>query len=424
MATFSILSTEMKAHIFSFIRLELDQATVCLVSHEWREIMAPLLWESLTFEYQSISTAKFITLIRPDSGIIRHVRRIFIDYDPESLDDSIPQHIQAAIELIINTLPKNTLRSFRSRVALAPRFLLNLLRNQQKMTGLEVPTDDPNENVSIDSGIVTHGAWISTALCELKRLSVYIGSGDYTYQHSAYMIRNAPKLIDLCIDSDGDEQAPIRGEQSCDAFGGPYADDVAVQPLQLTRFRLQWISLSLSHGRLLKYVNFPGLRSLALICCHGIGPFLMAIATQLSLSCNLIELGIVMPQALIVQDDDVVQGIEAVLDSCSGLQSLWINVDKARMVEPSCITRHGQTLRKLGISIDPENAVYYSVSDLHAILTSASHLEELAVHIPPIEMGSLQSLGTNFNLRVPYNGYFDVPTLLAAFLVCQCSTNS
>ncbi|CAN9344473.1 unnamed protein product [Alternaria alternata] len=51
-----------------------------------------------------------------------------------------------------------------------------------------------------------HRSLATTALRGLTKLWVRIGSGDHTYRNSAYMIRCAPKLRDLSIDGDEDEE--------------------------------------------------------------------------------------------------------------------------------------------------------------------------------------------------------------------------
>jgi hypothetical protein len=124
MATFSDLSTQLKVHVFSFIDLARDKAAVCLVSHNWRDIMAPVLWESLDLNCDSLSTTKLRTLMYPNGGVIRHVRRFF----PYQYDGLTPEAL-AAIELIINTLPENTLRAFRSPgTAFSSGYLIKLFQ--------------------------------------------------------------------------------------------------------------------------------------------------------------------------------------------------------------------------------------------------------------------------------------------------------
>jgi hypothetical protein len=160
------------------------------------------------------------------------------------------------------------------------------------------------------------------------------------------------------------------------------------------------------------------------------GPFLKALATHLSPSCNLIELGIIMDPSLIEDEfiryrtqQDTVQGIENLLDSCTSLQYLWIDVRDARMVKPSSISRHGLTLRQLGLDAELNSEEYYSAFLLHSILKSAPHLEELAVHVPSDELDSPQSLGTRCNHVSSMYGFCYGETDPDSFLVRYCSPN-
>jgi hypothetical protein len=94
--------------------------------------------------------------------------------------------------------------------------------------------DAPDGNPSLELEFDAHQVAVSTVLRELKTLKIYlgyVGSADHAQGNSAYMIKNAPKLEDLCIESSGAWKSSIRGERICDAFGGPYSENVAVPPL-------------------------------------------------------------------------------------------------------------------------------------------------------------------------------------------------
>jgi len=43
---FHALPAELKVNVFAFIRTKADKKLTCLVSKEWRALMAPMLWES------------------------------------------------------------------------------------------------------------------------------------------------------------------------------------------------------------------------------------------------------------------------------------------------------------------------------------------------------------------------------------------
>ena len=310
-----------------------------------------------------------------------------------------------------------------------PGFLLNLLRHQRTLDRLEIPTRFSDRNPWIDLQVSTHASWASAALRELRTLQIRVGSVDCAHENCAYLLRNSPKLRQLSIMPEEPlgltgryEEASLSSSKGRDAFGGPFADGVVVQPLQLTLLQFRVLDLKLPRPEtILAYINFSGLRSLSIDACGHVGPFLAALAAQFSQNCNLIGLETVLRGDEITPDGDV-RLIEDVLMSCSSLQRLWISTGQARTVNTSYIVRHGSTLRELGLSFNPEGSTYYSVQDLSVILSSASYLEQLAVHISPIEMGSSQSLGTDFTLAIPSS--YNVPNALEAFLVSPRSPGS
>jgi hypothetical protein len=301
-----------------------------------------------------------------------------------------------------------------------PAYLLSLLRNQQRMRNLDIALDKPKiSRFPIDFGITMHRSLATTALRGLTKLWVRIGSGDHTYRNSAYMIRCAPKLRDLSIDGDEDEEgnkASFDTLLTCEALGGLHADNITVQQLQLSRFNLLYLDLATSHvDKAFVYIDFACLQSLSLYCCRNVEPFLTALATRQSLDPSLTEIDILMKGDVLESD---IRAIEHLLRISSGVRTIWIDVGKARPVDISCIARHGSTLQHLGLNIDAENtASYYSVADLSTILKSAPGLTQLAVYISPIEMGWSGLLGTDFTLDVLDSGDTSVPNALEAYLV-------
>ena len=419
---FASLPNELKISIFSYIRLKKEQAAVCLVSRDCKQIMAPQMWFSLDLTPTTMSTAKTMALLDPDNCILHHVRGILVYHGPRESLRRHSQEFESAIQLIITALPRDTLLSFCTYMNFDPGFLLNLLRHQRALDRLEIPTRLSVKNPLIDLQVSAHASWASAALRELRTLQVHVGSVDCAHENSAYLLRNSPKLRQLSIMPEEPlgltgsyTETSLSSSKGCDAFGGPFADGVVVQPLQLTHLQLRILDLKLPRPEtILAYINFSGLRSLSIDDCGHVGPFLTALAAQFSQNCNLIGLEIVLRGYEITPDEDV-RLIEDVLMSCSNLQRLWICTGQARMVHTRYIVRHGSTLRKLGLSFNPEGSTYYSAQDLSLILSSAPYLEQLAVHVSPIEMGSSQSLGTEFTLTIP--GSYDVPNALEAFLV-------
>ncbi|KAH8623157.1 hypothetical protein IG631_22314 [Alternaria alternata] len=419
-SNFTTLPPELKAAVFTWIRTKLERAVVCLISRGWRDIMAPIVWKELTLDPKTISTTKLTTLMLPNSSILSHVRQLIADWESWWNED-LSHDFHAAVQVVIATIPKNRLLGSTSNMPFEPAYLLSLLRNQQRMRNLDIALDKPKiSRFPIDFGITMHRSLATTALRGLTKLWVRIGSGDHTYRNSAYMIRCAPKLRDLSIDGDEDEEgnkASFDTLLTCEALGGLHADDIIVQQLQLSRFNLLYLDLATSHvDKAFVYIYFACLQSLSLYCCRNVEPFLTALATRQSLDPSLTEIDILMKGDVLESD---IRAIEHLLRISSGVRTMWIDVGKARPVDISCITRHGSTLQHLGLNIDAENtASYYSVADLSTILKSAPGLTQLAVYISPIEMGWSGLLGTDFALDVLDGGDTSVPNALEAYLDC------
>jgi hypothetical protein len=78
-----------------------------------------------------------------------------------------------------------------------------------------------------------------------------------------------------------------------------------------------------------------------------------------------------------------------------------------RLVNIACVTHHGSTLRQLGLASTREfevTPIHIITNDLKAILTSAPHLEGLAIDLCPIDLGRVRDLGSDFTLQEPAGG--------------------
>jgi hypothetical protein len=99
-----------------------------------------------------------------------------------------------------------------------------------------------------------------------------------------------------------------------------------------------------------------------------------------------------------------IQAYEALLNSVSGLQKLWIDVARGRMVDISCVTRHSSTLRQLGLGRSPEadrTQTHIDAADLRTLLAVSPSFEGLAINLCPIDLGDLHRFGSNFTLKDP-----------------------
>jgi hypothetical protein len=94
----------MKANVFAYIRKKSYQAAVCLVSREWKDFMAPMLWEEIELEPET-SPIRLATILKPRNGTTPHIRRIFVLYSYVGMGSQCPPAFETVIQLFIGALP-------------------------------------------------------------------------------------------------------------------------------------------------------------------------------------------------------------------------------------------------------------------------------------------------------------------------------
>lgn len=199
---FSILPTEMKTNVFAFILRNKDSARACLVSREWRSLMAPLLWETLTVYTDSGTSEKLAILLHPHNGVLPHVRFIRID-DHTHTDESNEYRRDAEVVVlsILAALPRNMLRGFHSCQSIGVTLFLQLLQCQQTMEKLTTFVDIIWYEAPFSFNIDSYAAWLVPALANLQTLGVSFRQDEPdTYKFSSFLVQNAPRLKELTID--------------------------------------------------------------------------------------------------------------------------------------------------------------------------------------------------------------------------------
>jgi hypothetical protein len=384
-ASFSSLPVEMKANIFAFIRAKATKVAVCLVNHEWRDIMAPMAFENLTIVETHITPEMLNTILEPGNGLIPHVKSLYLGYDStdEMPDDQCDCSIEIIAQLIISEIPKGALRVLAGDVNLPTGMLFQVLQHQTKLKRLDVAFGSwPNsENISYAHG--AHASWIARRLADIESLTVMRhGAGDVECKAVGLLVRSASRLKALKIVGRGHHPSLLEYRQrhettaNYNVFGGPFESGRAPPRLCLSRLSLEHVNVGPSMFLIRRNVDLSTLKCLQLINFEGIDWFLELFAPV----CNLTELKITMAP------DSAPQGftrraVEALLNSFRGLKVLWLDLADGRMVNVSCIARH-TTLCQLGIDgqitlrkpvLSPENFA--------TLLQSLPNLEGLAVHL-------------------------------------------
>jgi hypothetical protein len=99
--------------------------------------------------------------------------------------------------------------------------------------------------------------------------------------------------------------------------------------------------------------------------------------------------------------EETQQALEHLLDVISSLQHLQLDAGRDKLVSAACLLRHGTTLQSLCLSADRTTANFHlSLSDLTTILRGCPHLQQLAIALCPVDLGSIDDLGADLMLGV------------------------
>ncbi|KAH3982500.1 hypothetical protein HBI81_034860 [Parastagonospora nodorum] len=411
MPTFSELPTETKLNVFAFLRNNTDRARSCLVSRDWLTCMAPLLWKILEIKPDTVTAENLASILNPKSNIIKNIRYINIKHQPHDCQDRYSPELEAVVQIIITALPRNSLRGIMSLLPISLSVMIQLLQCQQTMRTLYASVDSTTYNFPVKYDSVAYTTWVEPALTKLEELIVYIRDDvPDSYKAGAALINSSNEIRSLSIWASGDRARMESETERLNIFQGVNTITLDFEPLQL--LHLQLCSLNLvAPPTLAKYVNLQTLRDLRLFRCGNIVPVITSLASSLSESAALDTLEIVVFD----EEDKITQAIEKLLGSFSELKGLWLDMEDARMIDVSCLSRHGSLLRQLGLSSYPKARQSLSVETIQAVITSCPFLEGLAVDFPVVDMGHIQTLGSNFEI-LTINNVQRASTEFEAFL--------
>ena len=406
--TFSNLPTEMKLNVFAFIRNDSDQANVCLVSREWRSLMAPILWETLIISTDTLCSDQLATLLHPNNGVLRNVRHLHMASSDSTDITACEPRLEALMQLLIGALPKNSLLALTSLQAISVPLLLNALQCQQTLEELEICIESEDHASHLGVSVAAHGPWLAPTLSGVQTMTIFLDD-DQSYTISGTLISSSQQLEDLTVMGTSSFASLEHRGGRFDVIGTPNATSVDCLMTKLRSLALFGLDLRPT-STLDKYLDSTRLRKLRLVGCIGVIPLLRSLAEAFTRACSLQELEV--SSMGITWEPGVTQAIQGLLNSFSGIKHLWLALEEAPMVSISCLARHGSTLRQLGL--DPKSGP--EVSSLVNLLTACPHLEGLAVDFGSIELGHIHKLGSDFTLQkatdVPH-----VQTRLEAFLV-------
>ncbi|KAG9194965.1 hypothetical protein G6011_00085 [Alternaria panax] len=231
--------------------------------------------------------------------------------------------------------------------------------------------------------------------------------GEEQTKAAGFFIHNAPHLTALKVIAPFDYKASLWhriGDQPStqldyDIFGGSFASGSEPAKLKLPRMNLEQVILEpKSATPVQNHIDLSELKCLQLIKRLGIENLMTVLAPV----CNLTELHITMAW----HDESEQQSwyglrgaAEALLNSFSGLEVLWLDFRDKQLMDVSCIIHYGPSLRQLGLgSAFAMTENWYSATDLARLLQSALQLEDLATNICRVDLGIASKVTQSFKL--------------------------
>jgi hypothetical protein len=393
-APFRGLPTELKDHIFAFIRMKVDQRSVCLVNREWNALMAPSFWEILETTLEPTPSRSLTVLLQPQNRILSNVKHILVRKGPVR-KAGWNESIEATLLSLITVLPENSLRFFGSHYLLPPSCLLHLLQSQQRLERLVVKLDsaDPIESGQLNS--LTQAPWIAPSLGHIKTLTAFVSPAIKPQNDDfRFLIKNAKSLETLKVNLFPSERSLSYRSKY------PWDDEDVFTIPKLSRLDLQFVHLQ-ACSPFLKHVDFSFLTSLRFVSCQSDLSFLQTLARYYSQRpCNLAKLEI----SLKLRHSggpikETHQALEHLLYVLPPHRHLKLDAGNDRLVSTACLLRHGTMLQSLCLSAEHTTAkIYLSLSDLTTILRACPHLQQLAIALCLVDLGSIEDFGANFTL--------------------------
>ena len=176
--------------------------------------------------------------------------------------------------------------------------------------------------------------------------------------------------------------------------------DDSVDVLKLSELLCANLDFETRPTTLLKCVDFSSLNTLQIYRCKRALPFLEALVTYYSQgSCKLRRLDIMLLRHRDGGHDAAMQATENLLQCVSPLQHLYLDAGADRLVNIACLLRHGPSLRSLWLSTGRAAVMgHLNFRDVSTLLDSCSRLEQLATNLCPIDLGPIESVGSDFAL--------------------------
>ena len=424
--SFSALPTELLSMIFDEIRRKEDMQAVSLVCHKWRVNLAPLMWYTLNTDLLLSKSQSMKALVNSQSLILPHIRRIIIATLRRVAGDSFEMdQIEHKLRLLLTSLPHDRITHFMATTLRPSRHTIHmLLKSQRKLKELNFRIR-PDETFAGKGPlpIRTTGPLMEPPLKDLTGLAVYahcyptFAKGSFEYYRK--LLTYVPKLQTLSIAGTLCDYHPLDRLDMHHILQHDIKEPILTS---LTTLRLKLIDLGMSHKVIFSNMTFANLRTLSLIGCNDMAPFLDNLLVQRANSdgrylSHLSDLEIFFPLHSPHPDNDI-QAVQHFLETGPKLDKLTLDVSRHALINKDAIIAQYNNLKQLQLGTGEERGGRsYAVEDIKAILDASPRLATIAINLPAVSLGSLIDLAHDFRLGRPQNCLTHVETEFEAMLV-------
>ncbi|KAI4908041.1 uncharacterized protein J4E92_010987 [Alternaria infectoria] len=422
--SFSALPTELLSMIFDEIRSKEDMQAVSLVCHKWRVNLAPLMWYTLNTDLLLSKSQSMKALVNSQSLILPHIRRIIIATPRRAAGDSFEMNqIEHKLRLLLTFLPHDRITHFMATTLRPSRHTIHmLLKSQRKLKELNFRIR-PDEAFTGKGPLPLHtaGPLMEPPLKDLTGLAVYVHChpkvAENSFEYYRKLLTYVPKLQTLSIVGTLFDDRPLDRLDMQHVLRHDIKEPILTS---LTTLRLKLIDLGMSHKAISRNMNFANLRTLSLIGCNYMAPFLDNLLVQRANSdgsylSHLSDLEIFFPSNSLHPDNDI-QAVQRFLETGPKLDKLILDASRHALINKDAIIAQSK-LKLLGLGTGEERrGRSYAVEDVKAILAACSELANIAINLPAVSLGSLIDLAHDFRLGRPQNFLTHVETEFEAML--------
>ncbi|KAI4607076.1 hypothetical protein J4E80_009806 [Alternaria sp. BMP 0032] len=270
--------------------------------------------------------------------------------------------------------------------------------------------------------IRTTGPLMEPPLNDLTGLAVYVHCypklAKSSFEYYRKLLTYVPKLQTLSIEGTLFENHPLDRLDMHHILQHDIKEPILTS---LTSLRLKLIDLGMSHKAIFSNISFANLRTLSLIGCNDMAPFLGGLLLQRANSdgsylSDFSELEIFFPSNSPHPANDI-QAVQHFLETGPKLEKLIVDVSCHALINNNAIIAQSNKLTLLQLGTDEDKAGRsYAVEDVKAILDACTELADVAINLPAVSLGSLIDLAHDFKLGRPQNCLTHVETEFEAML--------